>query len=65
MIEPLSEREADVLALLVLGFTNRDIAERLTITVSTVKQHVSSILHKLSVTNRSQAQARARAMGFL
>ncbi|WP_201367485.1 response regulator transcription factor [Dictyobacter formicarum] len=61
----MSEREADVLALLVLGFTNRDIAERLTITVSTVKQHVSSILHKLSVTNRSQAQARARAMGFL
>ncbi|GHO82542.1 LuxR family transcriptional regulator [Dictyobacter formicarum] len=65
LVEPLSKREAEVLELLVLGLTNRDIAERLTITVSTVKQHVSSILGKLGVVNRSQAQARIRMLGLL
>jgi two-component system, NarL family, response regulator LiaR len=51
----LTEREFEVLALMVKGFSNRRIADDLTISASTVKNHVSSILAKLSVASRSEA----------
>jgi two-component system, NarL family, response regulator LiaR len=51
----LSERERDVLALMVKGLNNTEIAERLIISLSTVKHHVSHILSKLSATNRAEA----------
>jgi LuxR family maltose regulon positive regulatory protein len=59
LIEPLSDREREVLQLIVAGLTNREIAERLYIAVSTVKSHVNNIYGKMGVSNRAQAVARA------
>ena len=53
--EPLSEREREVLALLVEGLTNKEIAARLTVSERTAKFHVASILAKLRVPNRAAA----------
>ncbi len=55
MIEPLSEREREVLRLMVQGCTNNTIAETLTISLPTVKTHVQHILQKLHVSDRTQA----------
>jgi LuxR family maltose regulon positive regulatory protein len=62
--EPLSEQELRVLELIVAGKTNREIADELFISVGTAKWHVHNILQKLGVSNRSQASARARELGF-
>ena len=62
--EPLSEQELRVLGLIVAGKTNREIADELFISVGTAKWHVHNILQKLGVSNRSQAIARARELGF-
>ncbi len=61
----LSERELDVLAGVVEGLTNRQIAERLSISRSTVKFHVSSILAKLGVASRTEAVALAIQHGLV
>src|SRR6266516_308438 len=63
--EPLSPREREVLHLLTQGQTNREIAEHLTVSVSTVKIHVEHILAKLSVSDRTQAAVRAIELGLL
>lgn len=55
----LTEREREVLALMIEGLNNREIGERLYISGSTVKNHVSSILSKLGTTSRTQAVALA------
>ena len=55
----LSEREREVLVLMVDGLNNREIADRLTISNSTVKNHVSNIFSKLGTTSRTQAVAMA------
>ena len=55
MIEPLSERERDVLRLMVQGFPNNAIADTLSISMPTVKTHVQHILQKLHVSDRTQA----------
>ena len=55
----LTERELEVLALMIEGLNNREIGERLYISSSTVKNHVSSILSKLGTTSRTQAVALA------
>ena len=55
----LTEREREVLALLVQGFNNTQIARRLAVSRSTVKFHVSGILTKLDVTGRTKAVALA------
>src|SRR6266702_5202491 len=65
LLDPLSERELEVLYLVANGDSNCKIAEQLFVAVSTVKRHVSNIFSKLGVTNRTQAVARAREFGLL
>ena len=65
LVEPLSERELEVLHLLAQGDSNQEIAEVLVIALDTVKRHVTHIFEKLGVHNRVQAVARARALGLL
>jgi LuxR family maltose regulon positive regulatory protein len=64
-IEPLSDRELEVLRLLAEGLSNREITQRLTVAIGTVKAHVHNIYGKLGVENRIQAIARARELGLL
>jgi LuxR family maltose regulon positive regulatory protein len=64
-IEPLTAREVEVLRLLVGGASNRRIAEELTVSVGTVKAHISHILGKLGAHNRTEGVARARQLGLL
>ena len=62
---PLTDRELDVLALIVAGHSNYDIADKLYITVGTVKTHVRNILNKLCVNDRTQAAVRALRAGLV
>ncbi len=64
-VEPLSDREREVLVLVAQGLANREIAERLVITEGTVKNHVSNILGKLQAENRTQAADIARRRGLV
>lgn len=65
LIEPLSEREVEVLQLIAAGLSNREIGERLVIALSTVKGHTSNIYGKLGVSKRTEAVARARTLGLI
>lgn len=62
---PLTRRELDILSLLAQGKSNQDIASEFVLTVNTVKKHVSNILGKLGVSNRTQAVMLARERGWL
>jgi DNA-binding CsgD family transcriptional regulator len=63
--EPLTAREAEVLALLAAGLSNREIGARLHLTPGSVKWHAHNLYGKLGVGRRTQAVARARALGLL
>jgi LuxR family maltose regulon positive regulatory protein len=65
LIEPLTDRELEVLRLLAAGRRNRDIARELVVTVETVKKHTSHIFDKLGAANRTEAVAHARRLGLL
>jgi len=65
LIEPLSERELEVLQLIVEGLTKKEIASRLFLSLNTIKAHTRNIYGKLDVNNRTQAGNRARALGIL
>ena len=65
LIEPLTDRELDVLRLIAQGLTNQEIADALFISVNTVKTHAKHIYEKLNVRNRAQATTRAAEMGLL
>jgi LuxR family maltose regulon positive regulatory protein len=65
IIEPLSQRELEVLELIAQGLSNREISERLFLALSTVKRHNGNIFGKLEVRRRTEAVARARELGLL
>jgi len=65
LVEPLSERELEVLRLIAQGLSNQEITQKLFITLSTVKGHNLRIFAKLQVKSRTEAVARARELGLL
>jgi LuxR family maltose regulon positive regulatory protein len=65
LIDPLTGRELQVLAMLAVGEPNQAIANELFVTVFTVKKHVSHLLGKLGAANRTEAVARARDLGLI
>ena len=65
LIQPLSDRELEILQNIALGLTNQDIGDRLFISLATVKWHTSNIYGKLSVKNRNQAVVKARELKIL
>jgi len=65
LIEPLSPREIEVLALVAEGLSNREVGRRLHIAESTVKSHLNNVYGKLGVENRTQATVKARALHLL
>ena len=65
VVETLTPREQDILALIVDGRSNREIAQELYIAVGTVKNHVKNIYSKLNVHSRTQAVARARELNII
>jgi LuxR family maltose regulon positive regulatory protein len=65
LLEPLTEREREVLRLLLEGASNREIAQRLVLSVNTVKRHVYNLCGKLGVQSRTQAIIRARELSLV
>jgi DNA-binding NarL/FixJ family response regulator len=65
LADPLSERELAVLKLLAAGCSNKEIGAKLSITEGTVKNHMTNVLGKLGVLDRTQAALRAREMGLI
>lgn len=64
-IAALTEREQTVLGLLAAGYRNREMAERLQVSLKTVEFHVSQLLEKLGVRSRTEAMAKAIALGLI
>jgi LuxR family maltose regulon positive regulatory protein len=65
LVDPLSDRELEVLCLIADGLSNREIAEKLVVAVSTIKTHVNHIYRKLDVNNRTQAVVKSHQLGLL
>lgn len=63
--EPLSEREVELLGLIASGLSNKEISETLFITEGTVKNHITHILGKLGVRDRTQAALKAKELGVI
>ncbi|HJQ41329.1 MAG TPA: response regulator transcription factor, partial [Thermoanaerobaculia bacterium] len=65
LVVPLSRREREILTLLGDGASNKEIADRLSLAEGTVKNHVTNILTKLDVRDRTQAAIRGRQLGIV
>jgi LuxR family maltose regulon positive regulatory protein len=65
LVEPLSERELEVLHLIVNGLSNQEIADRLTVSLATVKTHINNLYGKLGIKTRVQAATKAHELGLL
>ena len=65
LVEPLSERELEILRLLAAGRSNQEIGQALTIAEGTVKKHTHNIFGKLEVRSRTEAVLRARELGLI
>jgi LuxR family maltose regulon positive regulatory protein len=64
LVDPLTERELEVLSKIMEGMRNQEIADELVVTLETVKKHVSHIFEKLGVSNRTEAVNKARGIGL-
>jgi LuxR family maltose regulon positive regulatory protein len=64
-IEPLSERELEVLQLIAEGLSRQEIASQLILSLNTVKTHARNVYSKLGVNNQMQAVGKARGLGLL
>jgi len=65
MVEPLSQRELEIMRLVADGFSNHEICEHLFLALDTVKGHNRKIFEKLQVRRRTEAVARARELGLI
>jgi LuxR family maltose regulon positive regulatory protein len=65
LVEVLNERELEILRLIALGHSNREIADHLMVALSTVKWHINNMYGKLNVSTRTQALVRAGELGLL
>ena len=65
LVEPLTDRELEVLRLIAAGRSNQRIAHDLVVALDTVKKHVTHVLGKLGAANRTEAAARARQLGLI
>lgn len=65
LVEPLSERELEILSIIAAGASNKEIANQLFIAEGTVKNHVTNILGKLGVRDRTQAALKARELDLI
>jgi DNA-binding NarL/FixJ family response regulator len=65
LIEPLTDREIEILRLLALGKTNRQVAQELLLSLSTIKTYIQRVIAKLGVSDRTQAAVRAAELGLL
>jgi LuxR family maltose regulon positive regulatory protein len=65
LIDPLTDREIEVLRLIADGYSNKEIAEKLVVTVGTVKSHTSNIYGKLDVVGRTKALVKARELNLI
>ena len=64
-VEPLTDRETEILQLICEGLTNKQVGSRLYLSANTVKTHLRNIYGKLGVSNRTQAVAKGRALGII
>ena len=64
-IEPLSDRELEILQLIAEGFSRQEIASQLVLSLNTVKTHARNIFSKMGVNNQMQAVGKARGLGLL
>ena len=65
LVEPLTAREVEILRLIAAGMRNQEIADRLFISLHTVKRHIANAYAKLGVTHRTEAVARGKEMKLL
>jgi DNA-binding NarL/FixJ family response regulator len=65
LVEPLSDRELEILRLVATGASNKEIAATLVIAEGTVKNHVTNILGKLGVRDRTQAALKVKELGLV
>ena len=64
LVEPLTERELELLRLVAAGRSNQEIAQELFLAIGTVKKHLNNIFGKLGVSSRTQAVAHARELNL-
>ena len=65
LIDPLTDREEEILRMVAQGLTNREIAQRLFLAEGTVKNYISAILNKIGARDRTQAALKASKMGLI